>query len=231
MIQRRGDRRDGGVRRGEVRVQRGHAQRRVAGEAHVLVQPAERDQPVPVRAVAPERPGRAQRRHGQHDHAGVDLAQVLVAQPPAVHPVAGEVVGHHVAARDQLLGQLDAARVAEVEGDRALAGVAVVEHAVGVEAARLGRLDPDGPDVVQPGARLDLDHVGAVVGQHPGRRRPGDQPAEVGHADALQQPPRRDRGRAVRRGWPGAGGPARPGPPRCAPRAAAPAAGPGPGWR
>ena len=69
-----------------------------------------------------------------------------------------EQVGEHV----------EVARVAEVEGHGTMTVVEAVVEAIGPEAGAVG-----------PSRRLDLDHLGAVVGQQPGAQRSGPQRGQV----------------------------------------------------
>src|SRR5690606_31396507 len=73
---------------------------------------------------------------------------------------------------------------AQVHADRALARVAVGEVAAAVHAGDAVAERGHRPDRVGAGARLDLDHVGAVVGERLGRERACAHPGEVGDPDA-----------------------------------------------
>ena len=94
------------------------------------------------------------------------------------------------ARRASSLGERGVVRVLEVEGDRAL--VAVDAQVVGRDAVADRRLP--GAGVVAARA-LDLDHLGAEVGQQHRGVGAGQDPGEVGD----QQPGQRSRGRSVRR--------------------------------
>ncbi len=88
-----------------------------AGQAHARVHAGVGDHAVAVGPVAAVRAARAHDGHRQHHEVRPDLPQILVAEPLAVHAVAGEVVRDHVALGDQLLCQFDASRRVEVDLD------------------------------------------------------------------------------------------------------------------
>ena len=114
------------------------------------------------------------------DEVGVLGGQRLVAEAHAVHHAGAEVLQHDVAAPGQLAEDLDGARLAQVERDVALAAVLLRE------------VRGDGVDARERVAghvalgRLDLDDVGAHVGQHPPAVRPGEHPREVQHPHATE---------------------------------------------
>ena len=109
-------------------------------------------------------------------------ARVVPIEPPAIEPVRGVVGRDDVGGGDELPGQLLAVGRVDVQRDGTLAGPAVLEDAVGVEGDLGGRLGPDVADGVEPVLRLQLDHVGAEVGEQAGGERPGDGPREVDDA-------------------------------------------------
>ena len=88
-------------------------------------------------------------------------------------PSRAPVGGDHVAAVDEGVEDLAPLRILEVEGDAALASVGAEAH-VGAGPER----------VVQC---VDLDHVGAKVGEHLRSERTGHPEAQVEHADALER--------------------------------------------
>src|SRR5690606_28251493 len=78
-------------------------------------------------------------------------------------------------------------RVLQVQREAALAGVAVGEVAAAVDALDLvleGRSDAK---AVEPLAALDLDHVGAGIGQHLRCEGTGTDPGEIGDANPLER--------------------------------------------
>ena len=76
-----------------------------------------------------------------------------------------------------------AARVAERERERALAGVRREEH----RSLAVPERRPPGAAVVAGVGPLDLDHVGAERGEDLGAVRPGDRGGDVEHANAVER--------------------------------------------
>src|SRR5262249_44222634 len=111
---------------------------------------------------------------------------------PVRHDPRAEVVDHHVAAARQLAHQLDSARIAQIDRDTALAAVQVAEQPA-ASLRGVGRIGP-----------FDLDDVGAVIGEHARRHRPGDDPGKVEHADPFENSGVRWLATAL--GWAGYGG-------------------------
>ena len=119
------------------------------------------------------------------DGAGVDGVHRGPVEPEAVHHPGRVVLDDDVGPRDEPLGQVEPARVGEVEGDAALVDVDVQEEAAA--------LPPPVPaDEVAGGRRahavdaldrLDVDHVGAERGEQAGRRRARPPAGEVEHLE------------------------------------------------
>ena len=149
--------------------------------------PAHRHEPVAV--GAPAGVGAAEAHHGEvgDDQARSQRGEGLAVEAPAVEAVGRVVGGDDVGGGDQLADQLLALGRVDVQRDGPLAGAAVLEHAVRVERDDGGRLRADVADRVEPVLRLELDHVGAEVGQQPGGERAGDGPREVDDAHAGQR--------------------------------------------
>ena len=105
------------------------------------------------------------------DEAGVALTQRRVVRAEALGAAGPERDDHHIRARRQLAQAFARALLAGVEGDRALA--AQPDRRGGEAAERVAA----GP--------LDLDHVGAVVGEHHRRDAADRAAAEVDHADVV----------------------------------------------
>src|SRR6516165_5729530 len=96
-----------------------------------------------------------------HDHARIGLVNVLPGQPHAVERAGREIFHQHVAVLDQPIEDLLALGMFGVDGDRALAAV---EHG---EIEAVGAFDVPqlaARDVADAGP-LDLDHVGAHIGE------------------------------------------------------------------
>ena len=111
------------------------------------------------------RAGHAVAGDGAEHDPRVDLEARLVADAALVEPARPHGLDHRVGSRDQLEEHRPALVGAEVEHDRSLAPADVEVHQRGALDDRPGHL----PDVVARG-RLDLDDVGAEVGERGGDR-------------------------------------------------------------
>ncbi len=152
----------------------------------VLDHEGERRQ-VPPRAVEAE-PG-----HADHDQVRAVGLQGLEAQAELVqHP--GCVVLHdHVAGGHEAVQQLDAPRVAQVEGQAPLVGVEGGEDRPPLPPLRLRRRDAaDQAEAVGALGRLEVDDVGAEQGQQAADQWPGP----VGRHVEDPQPTERERAAA-----------------------------------
>jgi len=118
----------------------------------------------------------------------VTRAQRIGPQAQAGRRGGAVVVHEEVRATQQPVQQLATRIGAQVEHDRSLVAVDRCE----VRAAPLGRVAPPrrspGARLVAVG-RLDLDDIGAEVGQQHGGERPGQHAADVDDADAFQGEP------------------------------------------
>ena len=117
------------------------------------------------------------------DDRRVARAHALVVHPEPLGPAGPEVLDHHLGAGAQLEGQLAARRIAQVDRHAALAAVHGEE--VGGLAARERRAP--GARLVAALRALDLDHVGAEVGEHHAGVGPGEHAREVEHAHAAER--------------------------------------------
>ena len=117
---------------------------------------------------------------------GVLLAQALVADAEAVEHPGAEGLEQHVGVAHQAQQHLAAPLVLEVDADRAL--VAVQGQEQRRAGARLGALvvRRRPAHVVAQAGVLDLDHVGAEVGQQQRAEPAGQQPRQVQHADPVR---------------------------------------------
>ncbi|MNV72575.1 hypothetical protein D3C71_1656760 [compost metagenome] len=90
---------------------------------------------------------------------------------------------HHIALRQQIVDDLQAFGRLQVHGDGPL--VAVHRAVVG----GLGLADAHAPvaRVVAALGVLDLDHLGAEIGQHHAAHRAGKHPRQIKHAHAFQR--------------------------------------------
>ena len=101
----------------------------------------------------------------------------------ARQPLGPHVAHEHVGLADQAEQGVEALRLLDVEADRALVAVEVDEFArhAGIAAAL-------GHGAQQIAARrLDLDHVGAVVGQRAAADRPDHDRRHVDDADSVER--------------------------------------------
>ena len=135
----------------------------------------------PVADVVGSRPGMSQPRHADADDVGFDFRQARVIHPPHPHHARREVVHHQIAYRGQPARELDAARLGHVDRGRAL---------VAMQFA----LESDPPRTEHAHrafvAALDLDHLGALVGEDSRRHRSRDDPGEVEDPHARKRHPR-----------------------------------------
>ena len=124
--------------------------------------------------------------HGCHDHARVELMNMLERQAHAVERAGREIFNEHVAFLHQMVEHLLALGIFGIDGDRAFA---TVEHgeveAVGaLHVAQLAAGD------VANSRPLDLDHVRAHEGEKLGAGWPRLHVREVEHANAVERPAR-----------------------------------------
>ena len=114
--------------------------------------------------------------------SGQQLAEMLVGETHAREGAWAEVLDNEVGDGDQSFDQLASAGFAEIGGDAELVAVEVVVHTAAVGAGLAGHA-ADGVEMVLV---LDLDDLGAEVGEDSGRLGTGDDPGEVADADALK---------------------------------------------
>ena len=149
----------------------------LSGDAHQPGHPL-RDQveaaALGIRAGAPEA------RDLAVDQSRIDLAQRLVAQAEALHRALAEVLDCHVGGAQQSASDLQPFRVLEVHRDPALVAV---HHQVGGGLALDDRRDRAAA-VVAVRQLLQLDHVGAHVGEHQAAGRAGHDVRQLDHLEA-----------------------------------------------
>src|SRR5712672_2129437 len=104
---------------------------------------------------------RAEALDGGDDHARIELVDVLPGQPHAVERAGREILHQHVALLDQPIEDLPAFRMLGIDGDRALVAV---EHGEVEAVGPLHVAQLPARDVAHAGP-LDLDHVGAHIGE------------------------------------------------------------------
>ena len=124
----------------------------------------------------------------QHDQAGIAAAELVIAQAPFLHGAGLEVLDQHVGLVDQLAHRIAAFGRAQIEHHTLLVAAlhlpphaeAVVQHAP--LAQRVATALPRGIR-----RRLDLDHLGAEIGQGLAGEGAGDQLAEFEDFEAGQR--------------------------------------------
>ena len=117
------------------------------------------------------------------DDAGVHLGQVVVAESPRLERARFEVADEDVGVPGERFEDLGAARMAQIQGDAALAPVAGDVHG----AARILGADVDVPTLVAEARQLDLDDVRAHVGEHGRRLRALDEETGFENAYAVER--------------------------------------------
>ena len=116
---------------------------------------------------------------GEHD-ARIDRPEVGVGDPEPVLDVGAEVLDHYVGALDQAQQDVPPFRRLEVQGQAPLVAVQVLEVRSGARAAE--------PVAVRALiGQLDLDHVGAPVGELAHAGRAGAHARQVDHGEARQR--------------------------------------------
>ena len=120
------------------------------------------------------------------DHARIELVDMLEGQPHAVERAGREILHQHVAVLHQPVEDFLALGMLGVDGDRALVAVEHGEiEAVGaLHVAQLAARD------VADAGPLDLDHVGAHIGEQLGAGRPRLHVGEIEDAHAVERPAR-----------------------------------------
>ncbi len=161
---------------------------RFAGHAH---QPAHG---LHQQVVAGQRgsPTGSETGHRAVHQPGVDRPQLLVAETEALHRPGPEVLHEHVRARGDLPGGAAVVFVGQVQDDGAFLAVDTEE----VGRFPVGVRGTPGPGLVAAAGPLDLDDLGAEVGEQHGQVRRREHAAEVGHDDPGQGPGRH---RVIRR--------------------------------
>ena len=159
----------------------------LAGDAHQAAHAL--DHEVVPRPLAP-RPGMAEAGDRAIDEAGVDLLQLRVAEAVAIEVAEFEVLQQHVAARGELARDRLPLRVREIQRERFLAAVGAGEIGRFAGVAALRVLEPrraEGARVVTLFRPLDLDHLGAEVGEVLRRPRTREHTRQVEYADSCER--------------------------------------------
>src|SRR5438477_4684234 len=127
-----------------------------------------------------ERSTAAEALRGDVDDVGAEAAHVLVVEAPLADHVATVVLDDDVSRGAEAERQLAAARGTEIERDAQLPARGVVEGPRAVDGVGLDR---DAAEEVDVGARLDLDDLGAELGEQRPGLGDGNPTAEVDHAE------------------------------------------------
>ena len=143
-----------------------------AGHAHDAALPLD-DDVVPRLGAA--RPGVAVAGDRAVDQARQARVQMLEAEPQAVERARPEVLDQDVGARQEALEQRAAARLLEIERDAEFGAVDGQE----VAAFSLDKRRPPDARVVPLAGILDLDHLGAEIGQRHRGVGPREYPRQV----------------------------------------------------
>ena len=117
------------------------------------------------------------------DHARVVLVDVVPGQAHAVERAGGEVLDQHVAGLDQPVEDIHALGMLGIDGDRPLAAV---EHGE-IEAVGIGHVAQLAARDIAGARTLDLDHVGAHIGEQLGAGRSRLHVGEVENAKTVER--------------------------------------------
>jgi hypothetical protein len=132
-------------------------------------------------ALPAARPVLSERRDRAVDQRGLARTEPVPAQPEALHHAGSAVLDEDVGLEHERARRVAGRRVLEVERDRALAAIDRRE-VLGVAVRDRWPL----PHRVALG-RLDLDDLGAEVGEQHAAERPGRHLAELDDAHALER--------------------------------------------
>ena len=128
--------------------------------------------------VAPER------RHRDHDEPRIDRAHRFVAEPEPIHHAGTEILDQDVGDLDQPFQDFDSARAREIERDAPLAAIGGIEDRGALDRLHLRRRHRERTaPPVEVMRVLDLDHVGAHLGEHLADQRPRPSHRDVEHAN------------------------------------------------
>src|SRR5262245_39479340 len=154
------------------------------GDAH---QPAHRLQDRVIAGARRVRPGLAEAGDGAIDDTGVDRPDRLIVEAVALEIADLVILHENVAALGDVANDLLPLGACDVDGDRLLVavgaeieGIVVVRLACRVFQVRRAK----GAGVVAAAGALDLDHLGAEIGQHLCRQRASKHAREVENLDA-----------------------------------------------
>jgi hypothetical protein len=132
-------------------------------------------------AVGQRSPG-AEASDRRVDETRVVSSQLSGPQPEPLHHAGTKVLDEYIGLRGEAAADVYAFGFRQIDGDAALAAVLLAEE----RSETVAFLSPPARTVA--GRRLDLDDVGAEVGEHPRAMRAGHIPAEVNDTDTVECP-------------------------------------------
>src|SRR5208282_460657 len=118
------------------------------------------------------------------DDPRIDLGEPLIAEAHALHHAGAKIVHDDIGPAHEVVNDRLAVLLAQIEGDRSLVAVEAAENRI-VEAVRI--VGDRGTRKIARAGALDLDDVGAVIGQHLGGARSEHHLGEVDDAHAGQR--------------------------------------------
>ena len=157
----------------------------VAGHAHDAADALRHEI---VAGARRRRPGLAEAGHRAIDQSRIVSRQARVIEAELLQAADLEILDQHVGARHQFLDDALALGRGEIGLDRALAAIGAMKIG-GAEMTAVGRLDEGrtpGARVVAGAGALDLDDVGAEIGEQLARPRTCQNPGQLQHAQTSQ---------------------------------------------
>ena len=139
-------------------------------------------------AVVALRPRRAERRDRGDDQLREAILEARVVQPQPLRLGRRQVLDEDVCLREQIQQQLAALVRLDVEAEAELVGVEVHEREAALAVLEVARVGRDRAGRVTLGV-LDLDHLGAEVGEQLAGVGRGEEAAVLDDRDAFQQAP------------------------------------------
>ena len=175
-----GEHRHGGGSAGAQINRAAHHHGRLLRLAREIGEPAERGKGGGIAGVVALRAGRAQSRSGDHHNLRIDFAQIVIAEPELLENARPEVVDRAVGGAGEIADDLLRAFRFQIELDRVLVEVDLIEHWRLVDAAReRTHRQRSLTRVIDPGRRLNLDQLRTQQRQLHGAVRSSPGPGEV----------------------------------------------------
>ncbi|MCY1237387.1 hypothetical protein D9M72_500800 [compost metagenome] len=118
------------------------------------------------------------------DQARVERATCLIPQAETIECAAGEILHQHVTVAHQILGDLQAGWILQIQDQALLVPIDPQEgHTIAWRARIRGRVVAK---VVTATRRLYLDHLRTAIGEDHGRHGTGDEVREIQHTEPVQ---------------------------------------------